>query len=103
MGHSLAVPGGPKVLWIDGKVWVDMSKEQIFSHAAVKTEIARVLANLAINQDLGLMLGDGPLYSNDDANIAVNPDALFISHASRAGGQVTFIRGSEGGHVEIQG
>src|SRR5262245_23847316 len=39
--HSLAVPEDARVYWVDGKVWVDMSKEQIFSHVDVKTEIVR--------------------------------------------------------------
>jgi Uma2 family endonuclease len=101
--HSLAVPEDAKVYWVDGKVWVDMSKEQIFSHVRVKTELVRVLANLAAELDLGLVLTDGALYTNDDANIGVNPDALFISNDSRAEGRITLVRGSEGGYVEIRG
>jgi Uma2 family endonuclease len=101
--HSPAVPEDLKVFWVGGKVWVDMSKEQIFRHVYVKTEIVRVLANLAIELDLGRMSADGALYSNDDANISVNPDAIFISHRSREEGRVTFVQGREGGHVEIQG
>jgi Uma2 family endonuclease len=101
--HSPAVPEDLKVYWIGGKVWVDMSNEQIFSHVYVKGEVFRVLANLATESDLGFVLVDGALYTNDAASIGVNPDAVFISHAARAEGRVTFVRGSGGGHVEIQG
>jgi Uma2 family endonuclease len=101
--HSLTVPEDAKVYWVDGKVWVDMSKEQIFSHFYVKTEIVRILANLAADLDLGRMGADGALFSNDSAGISVNPDGIFISHGARERGRVTFVRGSEGGHVEIQG
>jgi len=100
--HSLAVPEDARVYWVDGKVWVDMSKEQIFSHVDVKTEIVRVLANLATELDFGRMRSDGALYSNDDAGISVNPDAIFISHACREEGRVTFVQGRDG-PVEIQG
>lgn len=101
--HSLAMPEDARVFWIGGEVWVDKSNEQIFTHVDVKTEFVRVLANLSIEQDLGRMRADGALYSNDDANISVNPDAIFVSHTSREEGRVTFVRGSEGGHVEIRG
>jgi len=101
--HSLDVPEDAKVYWLDGKVWVDTSKEQIFTHMRVKGEIFLILAALAHDLDLGLMLQEGVFLSNDDADIGVNPDALFVSHEARAAGRVTYVRGSEGGHVEIQG
>jgi Uma2 family endonuclease len=101
--HSPPVPEDLKVFWIGGEVWLEMSKEQLFSHVYVKGEIARVLANLAIELNLGRVCPDGALYSNDDADIAVNPDGIFISRAARREGRVRYIRGSEGGHVEIEG
>jgi Uma2 family endonuclease len=101
--HSVAVPEDAKVFWFDGKVWVEMSKEQLFSHYYVKLEIARVLANLAIEIDLGRMGPDGALLTNDDANLGVNPDGIFISHEAREHGRVELVRGGEGGHVEIRG
>jgi Uma2 family endonuclease len=101
--HSPAVPEDLKVFWIGGEVWVDMSKEQIFTHVYVKGEIVRVLGNLVIGTDLGRVFLDGALYTNDDADIAVNPDGLFVSRAARREGRVKYVRGSEGGHVEIQG
>jgi hypothetical protein len=51
--HSLAVPEDAKVYWVGGKVWVDMSNEQIFSHVDVKGAVFRVLADLADDMDLG--------------------------------------------------
>jgi Uma2 family endonuclease len=101
--HSPAVPDDLKVFWIGGKVWVDMRNEQIFSHVDVKGEMFRVLANLVRDLDIGRVFADGALYTNDDADIGVNPDAMFISHAARAEGRVTFVEGREGGHVEIRG
>jgi Uma2 family endonuclease len=101
--HSLDVPEDTRVYWLNGKVWVDMSKEQIFTHIRVKGEIFRVLAALAHDLDLGLMLQEGAFLSNDEADIGVNPDALFVSHEARAAGRVAYVRGGEGGHVEIQG
>jgi Uma2 family endonuclease len=101
--HSLAVPEDARVYWVGGEVWVDMSNEQIFTHVRVKGVIFRILAALAEDFDLGLMLQDGALLSNDDASIGVNPDALFISNASREEGRVTFVEGRDGGDVEIRG
>jgi Uma2 family endonuclease len=49
-----------------------------------------------------LYLPDGVLLSNADADIAVNPDAVFVSHAARQD-RVRFLEGTKGGYVEMQG
>lgn len=35
-------PETGRIWFLQGEVWVDMSKEQIFTHVGVKTEIAAV-------------------------------------------------------------
>ncbi len=88
--------------YIKGQVWVDMSKEQIFTHAAVKNEFNIVLGSMVKAGQLGLYLPDGVLLSNVDADIAVNPDAFFASHAARQD-RVRLLEGKKGGYVEMEG
>ncbi len=76
-------PDQGRIDFIKGKVWVDMSKEQIFTHVAVKSEFNMVVGPLVKVGRLGLYLPDGVLLSNVDADIAVKPDAVFVSHAVR--------------------
>jgi hypothetical protein len=75
-------PDSGAVWFLKGEVWVDMSKEQIFTHAAVKNEITFVLTGRVGVCDLGLFASDGLLLSNVAANIAGNPDATFVSTES---------------------
>jgi len=96
-------PNQYQVWWLCGGVWIDMSKEQIFSHILVKTEIARVLGGLVKAEKLGLFLTDGLLLSNFEADISGNPDSTFISTASRRDSRVRMIEGAIGGYVELQG
>src|SRR3954463_16744815 len=70
------------IWWLKGEVWVDLSKEQIFSHVLVKTRYTRVLDLLAEQEQLGLYLTDGVLLSNFAADISGNPDGLFLSAAT---------------------
>ncbi len=98
-------PGFPKegnIWWLCGKVWADMSQEQIFTHLMVKGLIYRVLANLVEIEDLGLMLPDGLLLSNLDAEISGNPDAVFISHQA-IDGRTQLIEGKSHGYTEAVG
>jgi Uma2 family endonuclease len=95
-------PETGRICYFDGEVWVDMSKEQIFTHVLVKTEIASVLGRLVKAAGLGLFLGDGAFLSNVDADIAVVPDALFVSTAAFQD-RVRLIEGKDEGYVELEG
>ena len=91
------------VWWLRGKVWADMSREQLFSHNLVRTAITSVLWQLVLNEDLGVLWSDGAFLSNLDANIGGKPDLLYCSHESLASGKLALVEGSEGGAVEVQG
>ena len=96
-------PEQGRIWWLQGKVWVDMSREQIFTHVRVKTRITTALDNLVEERQLGLFLGDGVLVSNFAADISGVPDALFISTATLRSDRVRLIEGAKGGYVEVQG
>ncbi len=80
-----------------------MSKQQIFTHVLVKTEITAVLRNLVKAQELGLFLGDGALLSNLTADISGVPDATFVSQATLQSDRIHLVEGWEEGHVELEG
>lgn len=96
-------PEDGRAWYLQGEVWIDMSKEQIFSHLAVKREFFFVLTGLVKAEDLGLFLPDGLLLSNVAADISGNPDATFASTASIQANQVQLIEGWDGGFVEMEG
>jgi Uma2 family endonuclease len=89
--------------WLKGQVWIDMGKEQIFSHVMVKTRITSRLDSLAQEQDLGIFLGDGVLLSNFAADISGNPDGTFLSNETLRSDRIRLLEGSRGGYTEIQG
>ncbi|HEX5270490.1 MAG TPA: Uma2 family endonuclease [Gemmataceae bacterium] len=91
------------VWWLKGKVWIDMSREQIFTHNLPKTRITIVVGYLVQTLNLGLFLSDGLLLSNFAAGISGNPDATFVSNETLRSDRVRLIEGSRGGYAEIQG
>jgi len=96
-------PQDRPVWWLKGQVWIDMSREQIFTHTLVKTKISMRLSLVAEEEDLGLYLGDGVLLSNFAANISGNPDGTFLSQATLDSDRIRLLEGSRGGFTEIQG
>jgi len=89
--------------WLKGEVWIDMSKEQVFTHILVKTQITIVVGSLAVAEKLGMYLSDGLLLSNFAADISGNPDGTFLSYDTLRSDRVRLIEGKRGGVTEIQG
>jgi len=96
-------PEKGQIWFLKGNVWVDMSKEQIFTHVSVKGKFAIVVGGLVEAGGLGEYLPDGALLSNEEADISGKPDGLFISTAGLDAKKVRFVEGMERGHVEIEG
>jgi Uma2 family endonuclease len=84
-------------------VWVDISREQLFTHIQVKDEFTEVLRRLVRKNDLGFYFSDGLLLTNVPADISGNPDSTFVSKESLASGKVRFLEGVKGGYTEVEG
>ncbi len=80
-----------KVTFLNGEVYLDMSKEEIRTHALVKTEVTRVLANLIQELDLGDLYINGVLVTNIEAKVSNNPDAVAVFWPSLESGQVRYL------------
>ena len=96
-------PEKATVCYLAGEAWVEMSKEQIYSHNPVKTEFARVLASLAKQHRLGRYFSDGLFLTNIEADLSAKPDGTFVSRAAFDSGRVQLIEGVQEGFVELEG
>ena len=96
-------PEKAPVFFLDGVVWIDMSKQQIFSHIALKQEFFRVLGQLIRSSQLGKFFPDGLLLTNSNANLSGNPDATFVSTAAFREQRVVLVEGKSTGYVEMEG
>ena len=101
--HSDASPEKSPIFFLAGEVWVDMTKEQIFSHVRLKQEFYRVLGTLAKTERKGDFFPDGLLLTNSEADLSGNPDGTFISSDSFRKGRVRLVAGIESGYVELEG
>lgn len=81
-------PDQGDITFLSGEVWVDMSPERIEPHNDVKTELNRVLANLAISDDLGKFQADRVRLVNVDADLSCEPDGLFALWATYEEGKL---------------
>src|SRR5260370_597108 len=66
------------VMFLGGEVYIDVSKEEIRTHAAVKSEVSRVLWALNREVDFGDLYINGVLVTNVKADVSNNPDMLAV-------------------------
>src|SRR5687767_8519960 len=80
--HSDEFPDTGRICYLDGSIWVDMSKEQLFSHNQVKGEISRVLSTIVLQEGQGRFFPDGVLLTNVAADLSTQPDGTHVLHRS---------------------
>jgi Uma2 family endonuclease len=94
-----------RAAFIGQEIFIDMSKEDLDTHVAIKGEISRVLMNLNREQKLGQFFADGVLVSNEEASVSNNPDASFFTPETFRSGRVRLVPKSdkENRYVEVEG
>jgi Uma2 family endonuclease len=90
--HSDEPPEKLRAHFLNDEVWVDLFMEEAFTHNLVKNAIYATL--IPFTQDIGLFFSDGMLLTNDEAGIATEPNATFISNESLAAGRVELKAGA---------
>lgn len=96
-------PEKGKIWWLRGKVWADMSKEQLYSHNLVRTEITSVLYFISKKAKSGRVFSDGARLTNVEAGLSGIPDLTYVSFEALEDGRVLRIEGQSEGYVEIEG
>lgn len=101
--HSGDMPEHGWFSYLNGEVWVDLSMEQLFSHNRVKTQFTVVLGGLVEAEGMGYFFSDRTLFSNPNAAVSTEPDALFVAYDSVNRGHVRWVEGADRGYVEVEG
>jgi Uma2 family endonuclease len=97
------LPEWIRVTYVDGGIYLDMSKETEHN-ALAKSGFSRVLLNLNYELELGDFFLDGVLVSNEVAEVSTNPDASLLTYASMEAGRVRWVAGRKPHvNVEIEG
>lgn len=99
-------PQRGRIDYINGRVEVDMSPEEVYCHGTLKSEIHGVLWNRVKRERLGDIFVDSTRISSVDADLSAEPDIVFVSHQSLDEGRVKLVpkaSGEPGRYVELEG
>jgi Uma2 family endonuclease len=92
------------VAFVAGEIIVDMSPERLDSHAAVKSEVCRVVANVVADDDLGKFYLDRTRLVHEEAGVSNEPEALFVSWQAFAAKRIRMVPAKdEHDFIELEG
>lgn len=99
-------PEHGRVDYLAGRIEVDMTFEDYYTHGGLKVEVVRVLGGLVKAGDLGDLRSDRTRISIPEANLSVEPDVVFISFDAFASGRARLVAKATGEadrYVEVEG
>jgi Uma2 family endonuclease len=99
-------PERGRIDFIAGRIEVDMSPEDLFTHGTLKSEIAGEIKDRANQLDLGHTLIAETRVSSVAGDLSAEPDIVLISYAAIDQGRVRLIPKASGGedrYVEVEG
>jgi Uma2 family endonuclease len=103
--QSPEFPERGRIDYLAGRIEVDMSPEDIFCHATLKTEIVSVLASRIKRENRGFLMSDRTRVSSPAADLSVEPDVVFVSREALDEGRIRLIpkAGVADRYVELEG
>jgi Uma2 family endonuclease len=99
-------PPRGRIDYIGGRIEVDMSPEDVFTHGTLRTEIAARIADRVNQLDLGHTLVANTRISSPSADLSAEPDIVVFTHESLDEGRVRLIPKASGEpdrYIEIEG
>ena len=99
-------PQRGRVDYIDGRIEIDMSPEDVFTHGTLKSHIAARITSRVDELDLGHTLIADTRVSSVPADLSAEPDVVVLTHRALDEGRVSLIRKASGEpdrYVEVEG
>ncbi len=99
-------PERGRIDYIDGRIEVDMSPEDFFTHGTLKTRVAAEIADRVEELDFGHTLIAETRISSTAGNVSAEPDVVVISHDAFDSGRASLVPKASGDpdrFVEVEG
>jgi Uma2 family endonuclease len=84
-------PESGRIDYLAGRIEVDMSPEDLYSHGKVKIEVVGTLWQRIKREDLGDLYTDSTRVSSREADLSCEPDVVFVSRHSLESGRVRMV------------
>jgi Uma2 family endonuclease len=89
--QSDAYPQRGRIDYLQGRIEVDMSPEDLFTHGTPKAEICGGLLPLTKASSPGFLFVDSTAITSDEANLSAEPDIVFVSKEAIVSGRIRLV------------
>ena len=89
--------------FLDGVIWVDLHKEEFFTHNQVKGNLISTLGRLIQNCQIGYLFTSRAIRSQPGANMSTMSDLFFVSYETVISDRARFVEEKNYGPVEVEG
>lgn len=91
--------------YLQAEVVIDMSAEELETHAKLKAEVSRGIMNLNDELDFGEFYPDGTRVTNVEVGLSADPDATLVKWETSEAGRVVMVprRDRPGQYRELRG
>jgi len=99
-------PQRGRIDYVDGRIEVDMSPEDVFTHGTLKSEVASGIKRRVDALDLGHTLISDTRVSSVAADLSAEPDVIVLTHEALDAGRLMLTRKASGEpdrYVEVEG
>lgn len=99
-------PEQGRIDYLAGRIEVDMTPEDYYSHGGLKVEVIGVLRDVVKAGELGDLRTDRTRVSNKQADLSAEPDLVFVSFATFESGRARLVgkaNAEADRYVEIEG
>ncbi len=99
-------PDRGRIDYIQGRIVIEMSPEDLHTHGKLKTELVGVLWRRVKHEELGELYSDRARVCCPDADLSAEPDVVFVSESSLDSGRVRLVPKAGGGtdrYIELEG
>lgn len=96
-------PQRGKFSYLRGTIWVDLTMETAYTHNQIREAIGRILGQLIFDAKLGRFFPDGMFLRNTAADLATEPDGMFVSYDAFRSGRVKGIEREKPDFLEFEG
>ncbi|MBA3483244.1 MAG: Uma2 family endonuclease [Pirellulales bacterium] len=103
---SDAFPGRGRIDYIGGRIEVDMSPEDLFTHGTLKLQLSSRIEDRVAELDIGHGFVGETRISSIPANLSAEPDVVVVTYDAIDSGRVRLVpKASErqGRYIEIEG
>jgi hypothetical protein len=104
--HSSEFPKFGRIDFLPGRIEVDMSPEDFYTHGTPKYQIGRLIGNWIDERDLGHIVSDSTRISSPKAELSAEPDLAFIAYETMESGRARLIPSATGtpdSGIEVEG